>query len=705
MLTFLNSAVLVGLAAIAIPILIHLFTRKKTKVVYFSTLKFLKELQKQKIRRLKLRQILLLILRTLVILALVMAFSRPTVRSTDSASLQSGAQITAVIILDNTLSMGRLSEGRRLMDYAKDLAANVASLMRQGDEIYVVYPHAPPKLAHEGARYNLETVQDLIADTELSYERTDYAAALALANQLMLQSNNINKEVYLIGDLQKNGLQTGADGNGSKLLSNDIKLFVLPVTANDNIANLAISELRLSNQILEKDKVAEVQARIQNTTQNPVQNKLAHLFVNGKRLGQDVVNLEPQAAANLVFRIVPDQTGFQSGYVLLEDDDLLEDNRRFFAFNISDEIPVLLVGNRPQDTHYLKLALRPEREVASYIDIKETNANGLESEELSNFQVVILSNVPKLASSEVQKLQSFVKSGGGLLLFLGADVDLRSYNEHLHKKLNLPDLTQTLNRKNREQFLTLGKIDYTHPIFRGVFTDEKYVESPHVRFAVDVQTDDQVDKIIEYSNGAPFLFEAQLQQGRILYVTTSISRDWSDLILRGLFVPLVNRSVMYLSGGASAENEQLLIGEEIRYASERITAGARLAIEKPDGALVKIKPEVTRGNYLVRFGQTNMPGTYKLLDGDRLVMQWAVNYDPQELQTSGAFEMAQLADEVDESRLYVIERGEEIAARLNQTRFGRELWKILAVIALIAIVMETALLKEKTNERAATQEV
>ena len=113
MLTFLNSAILFGLAAVAIPIIIHLFTRKKTKTIFFSSLKFLKELQKQKIRRLKIRQILLLILRTLLILILIFAFARPTLRSSGSSSLESGAQLTTVIILDNTLSMGRESEGQQ----------------------------------------------------------------------------------------------------------------------------------------------------------------------------------------------------------------------------------------------------------------------------------------------------------------------------------------------------------------------------------------------------------------------------------------------------------------------------------------------------------------------------------------------------------------------------------------------------------------
>lgn len=695
MLTFLNSAILFGLAAVAIPILIHLFTRQKTKTIYFSSLKFLRELQKQRIRRLKIRQILLLILRTLLILALVFAFARPTLRTSSSSALSAGAQLTAVVILDNTLSMGRVSEGRRLLDFAKDRAVEIVSFMRQGDEIHLLYPQDPPKFAHEGARFSSESVIELIEQTELSYHRTDYVAALSLANHIMTSSQNINKEIYLICDLQKNGLNLPEESNGHTLLADGIRLFIVPVTSKETGGNLAISHLTIGNQILEKGKVAQVQVRIKNTTPNPVRNKLVHLFVNGKRLGQDVVNLEPRASANLVFRVVPDRTGFQEGHVLLEDDDLLEDNRRYFAFDIVDEIPVLIVGKEVRDTRYLKLALRPQQGVGSYIQVKEVLASQLEQEDLSRFKVVILSNVPKFSTQEVQKIQSFVKTGGGLLLFLGADVDLRNYNDHLHRRLNLPALTQTLTQSGQEKFLTLGKIDFSHPIFKGVFEGEKYVESPHVRFAVDISSEAPLDKIIEYSNGAPFLFEKHLQKGHILYVTTSISRDWSDLIFRGLFVPLLNRSVIYLSGAARAENDQLLVGDEISFHSESIAAAANLMMEKPDVSQVKIKPEVSKGNYSVHFGQTGRPGIHKLYENQNLIAQWAVNYDAQELEGS-AFELETLAQEIDESQIFEIERSSDIAEMLNETRFGREFWKILAALALVFILLETALFKEKS---------
>jgi len=320
MLTFLNSAILFGLAAIAIPILIHLFTRQKTRTIFFSSLKFLKELQKQKIRRLKIRQILLLILRTLLILILIFAFARPTLRSSGSSSLEAGAQLTAVIIFDNTLSMGRESEGQKLLDAARKRALEVVDLLRPGDEMYLLYPQDTPIFAHEGPRYSLENIKDLIGQTELSYKKTNYQAAIALANQIMAASSNINKEIYFICDMQKAGLNISENTNGTSLTGDDVNLFVLPVTIS-NEENLGVTVVSFENQILENGKVAEIKATIRNYGENAANNKLVHLFVNGKRVGQNVVDLEANSAANVVFRFVPDQPGFQSGFVLLEEDE------------------------------------------------------------------------------------------------------------------------------------------------------------------------------------------------------------------------------------------------------------------------------------------------------------------------------------------------------------------------------------------------
>lgn len=695
MFTFLNSAILLGLAAVAIPFLIHLFTRQKIKLIPFSTLRFLKELQKQQIRRLKLRQILLLILRALLILFLVLAFSRPALRTDASSSIGAGAQITAVVILDNTMSMGLESESRARLEVARRKALEVVNLLRPGDEIYLMYPQASPLTPHEGALYNLDSVRDLIEQTELSYSRTDYLAALSLADDIMSRSSNINKEVYLIGDLQRNGFTTFADGNGARWISNGIRFFIIPIT-DGGAPNLALTKLQLGNQILEKGKVVELEVSIANNAAAPAKNKLVHLFVNGKRVGQNAVDVEPNAAAKVVFRFVPDQVGVQSGMVMLEDDALLADNRRYFTFTIPGEISALMIGGQPGDFYFLNLALQPEKEVATYFRIKNILYKDFSAQNLNDYAVVILTNLPKLESSEGQTIQNFLAAGGGLMVLLGPNTDIRAYNENLHRKLNLPTLTYTFASRSNEQFLSFGKIDFSHPIFKDVFEDETNVDSPHFRFAIEVGAGKVIDKIIEFSNGSPFLFEAGYQKGRILYFTSGASSDWSDLAFRGIFAPLINRSVSYLARATNNQNQEFIIGEEIMYSPEGNFQNPNLVIEKPDGVQVQIKPEISQGKYWVRFKGTTLPGVYKLLSEQALITQWAVNFDPAEVELAAA-EVDDLRKLVDTKEVFVISESDNLAQKLSESRFGRELWKYFAAAALMVLLLEMALFREKAE--------
>ncbi|MFQ5636989.1 MAG: BatA domain-containing protein [bacterium] len=691
MLTFLNSAILIGLTAVALPILIHLFTRQKIKVVDFSSLRFLKELQKQQIRRLKLKQILLLILRALLILALVFAFARPALKESATASLKSGAQLTAIFILDNTLSMGRESEGTLLLEKAKQRALEVLSFIRQGDEIYLLYPQNPPLFAHHGARFNSESVRELIEDTELSYAGTDYSTAFELVDNIMRASTNINKEVYLIGDLQRNGLRT--TDNGAKYFDQNVKLFVMPVTEPES-ENLSISDISVANQILEKDKVMEIEAVVNNHSPRAVKNKLVHLFVNGKRVAQNTVDLAPGAAQKIVFRMVPDRTGQQSGYVLLEDDDLLEDNRRFFTFTIPDQVSVLLVGNRREDTALLTLALNPEQPEPGRVKYKQILSSGLNKTSLENYNVVALSNIAKFENVDALKIRRFVEAGGGLLVFLGADVDIRNYNQYLHSKLNVPLLTESITSQGQDGFLSLGKIDFSHAIFRNVFDVEKNVVSPHFRFVISVQSDKPMDKIIEFSNGMPFLFESSYRKGRILYFTSGLSNDWSDLPVRGLFVPLVNRAVTYLAGYASENDDDLTVGQVVSFSPEESVNVTQLTLEAPDGTRHQIKPEITKGRYFVHFPETDLTGVYKLINESGEIAKWAVNYDPAEADHA-AFEIDELRKTVGTEKVAEITQTQDIAEALKQSRFGRELWKYFAFAALVLIIAEMVFVREK----------
>jgi hypothetical protein len=117
-------------------------------------------------------------------------------------------------------------------------------------------------------------------------------------------------------------------------------------------------------------------------------------------------------------------------------------------------------------------------------------------------------------------------------------------------------------------------------------------------------------------------------------------------------------------------------------------------MEAPDGEKVKIGPEVTQGKYFVKFSGTDRPGIYQLLNREQRLTQWAVNYDPVECENA-SLAPDELKDFVETDRFFVIQNISDIETGLTESRFGTELWKYFAFAALLILLIEMALFREK----------
>ncbi len=192
MFSFLNAGVLLAATAALIPLIIHLFSKRKVKLIEFSSLKHLKSMQRRQVRRLKIRQLLLLILRMLIILIVVLAFAEPT---TTGGNIGSHASVSAVIIFDNSASMNRYVKDGNLFDLTKDKTTELMDSFSEGDEIAIVasgissvesgnIKFSSPAVAYETIR--------LISP---GYGPTKVESGLRSALQLLDQAINLNKEI------------------------------------------------------------------------------------------------------------------------------------------------------------------------------------------------------------------------------------------------------------------------------------------------------------------------------------------------------------------------------------------------------------------------------------------------------------------------------------------------------------------------------
>ena len=133
MLTFLNAYLLPLLALSALPIIIHLLTRHRVKVQKFSDLRFLEEIHKRQMRRMRLRQLLLLVLRTLIILFIIASFTRPALRGVDFGGLGAHEQTAVAILVDNSYSTGAIRGSADIFTHEKAIANKILTILEEGD--------------------------------------------------------------------------------------------------------------------------------------------------------------------------------------------------------------------------------------------------------------------------------------------------------------------------------------------------------------------------------------------------------------------------------------------------------------------------------------------------------------------------------------------------------------------------------------------
>ncbi|HDP97715.1 MAG TPA: VWA domain-containing protein, partial [bacterium] len=314
-MTFLNSLFLFGLIAGAIPIVIHLLTRQKAKTIKFSSLRFLKKLENEQIKRLKVKQLLLLIIRTLVILLLVFAFARPTLKGRFFSKVGTAAKTSTVVILDNSLSLAVRESGQSLYDQLKAaMATNLDQIFSAGDEIFALHSTRGAPTLFEGARYNFESVGKIIQKSKVSHRVSDYFSALLAAERILENSRNANREIFFVSDFQLSGFNGDSAVVRELRADKDYQLFVVPVRKK-RISNLVVSQIKIENQIIEKGKLFELSAIVKNTGDLELKNKLLQVFLENDRMGQATVSLSPGETQTIKFKLVPTKTGIISGFV------------------------------------------------------------------------------------------------------------------------------------------------------------------------------------------------------------------------------------------------------------------------------------------------------------------------------------------------------------------------------------------------------
>ncbi|MFH0735237.1 MAG: BatA and WFA domain-containing protein [bacterium] len=698
-MVFLNPAVLFGFLAASIPIIIHLLNLRKLKKIEFSTLAFLKELQKNKIKKVKIKQWILLALRTLIIIFLVFSFSRPTIKSTSVGGTNSAAKTTAVIIIDNTFSMSVITDKGSYLNRAKKIALNLLSKLQEGDEAVIIA--AGSVNSNISLSTDLNKLKSQLNNLQLSYVSAPLHKSVIQAANIISKSDNFNKEIYILSDFQSKTLYEDKKGlsDFSKLLNQQVRLYSFDLSDKET-ANLSITELKSNNQIFEVGKNINFEAVVTNSGNLNITNSIISLFINGQRTAQQNVSLDVGQSKIINFDIRLKNGNLLEVFAELEDDEINADNKRYFTIFVPEKINLLILTDDINDGQFIKAALTKNDSVNSFV-ITEKSLNQISALNLNSFNTIII--IGSELINNYTQLNNYLSLGGNIILFPGPKSTLSKYKTLL-ENLSVPSFNEYKGSlANQKAGYNFGNIDYLHPLFTEMFSKGKtpVIQSPNIYYYFKLQTGSLGRNIIEMEDKSPFLLEYTLKSGKLLIYNTSPNLTWTDFPIKGIFAPILNRAVYYMSTKFNL-TDNITAGTEL-FINLTNSFYPQVNIIKPENKSEIVAIDTLQDKRLLKYNNTETLGAYKFKSGNDLIGYSSVNTNPVES------DLTYLNDSDFEDYLktinfkgsyFKLNVNDNYIKSINQSRFGAELWRLFLIIALILAVIEMAVSKSSKKDLA-----
>ena len=450
---FLMPLLLLGLLGVSIPIIIHLLHRRAAlQPVLWGAMQFLKTSPLQMKRKKKVDHWLLMLMRLLVLAILAILLARPQlVQSKYVPNGLTDAPVDVAVVIDHSLSTGRLSNGQTVFDRSVALSSQVLDQLKPNDTFSVILAEHKPrplnlqplKKADGGAIGQLrqKLVQEKQGMTDCSVPEAISAARRVLAN-----GRNLNKLIVILSDQQRSNwhikddaLWRAAMGDRTTPMAKNLAIHSFPIAPDKDMSDLSVASITVQPTIIGVDRPVQITGTVSNIGSTPMTGTFAKLIVNGKEVdSKPVPSLDPKSSSTIRFDLENGMTqaGSNSLKVAVDAVDALQaDNGAFAAANVLQRIPVLVIDGQFSDagtfkaSQFLQAALQPQDN--SLVQAKVTSVADAVTTRLEDYMVVVVNDIPMLPQSLRDKLSDYARTGHGVWFILGPKTQRNTIEKEL----------------------------------------------------------------------------------------------------------------------------------------------------------------------------------------------------------------------------------------------------------------------------------
>jgi hypothetical protein len=710
-MNFLHPMMLAGLAAVSVPIIIHLLNKFRVRTTDWGAMRFLLDSIQKNQKRVKMEDLILLILRCLLVALAVFAFARPVLTALVKGGADDGEAVAAVILLDNSASMSRSAGATTLFDQAKkeigtwldkQPSQSLAALYLVSNRTEALVPKPGPDLG---------LVRKMLSEAEAGDRGTDLAQAVRLAVDSLKTIGGRPRQILIYTDGQASGWAKNAEI--LTLAEDNPGIRIKTVIVGDKVAdNVGLVALRADGGVVAARQPCRFHIEVGNYGTTAVENLKVTLAIGDGPPMADatIARIEPgtRQAASVIISF-PD-AGPQSLVASIPPDAFAADNKRVAALDVVSQMNVLVAEENPsvpavdRDGFFVANALvplSPDQMARHFLAAVPTSIADLPAE-LANrnntaAQSIFLCNPGPLSSTVTTALKDYVGRGGNLIIFPGPQTNPDDWKantalqELLPAELGVP--TEEAEGAVPRSFQSTA---FSHPV-TALWNDSAQGSLSAVKFfrhfPLTLKTTGTPRVIAQLANGEPAVVEWTVGEGNVVLFNSAATPEWNNLPLHPAFVPFLQR----LMGHLNRRNESRLIlspGEAFRKPVDEQWKGSDFSVRRPSSDSSRTAGQVVSDDKqtFVRYASTEKAGIYQVSVGNDLIATFAVQIDPAES------DLRQLDPEI----IAGLESAGDEAEKTEVTRsvVTREFWTLLLWIVAAIFVVEAIMAHRISHTRS-----
>ncbi len=582
---------LLALAAAALPIVAHLLRRQDLPVRKLATVKLLERAQASSRRRVRIVDLLLMIVRILLIALFAFALAGPFAKV--SLAYGDGTVASIVLVIDDSMSMAGRGDPS-LLARARERAEAIVESLPEGSEVAIVLAGAPARV-HLARTAELAAAERALEDAGGASARgTDLTTALALAERELAGARHAARHVVLLSDFAAHGELTDAS------IPAGLEVRVENLGEDAPTRNAAVVDARATPDPTTPGRASvAIEIRAQEMNGDTIDVVLRR---GGEELArQGVLIAENGARTILHARVDPADPGAE-GSIEVEDA-IATDNARGVLLRAPTGVRVLVVDGDPapipgaERSRFFVRAIDLAPEEGGALTRRRIDPETLAAMDPSEADVLVLANVPVPSERVVEKLREHVEHGGGLWIAPGDQFDARAY---------VARFGDLLPASPRAAPMAEVGGPYATPDNAILPAGTSGLEQTQTRRRLTFESiDPEANVVLTFGDGTPALLVARRGDGRVAMLATSLSDDWSDLPLRPGYLPLVATLLRHLAPSGSGPSTAIAPATPVALTPPAGTT--RVRVLRPDG-----QPIDHNGDAPFRVTETEAAGVYRV---------------------------------------------------------------------------------------------